>query len=407
MIRVWSDGARAGVLDRFRTWGSTFAYEPGVDPERAVSLTMPVRVASYDWRQGLVPIFEMNLPEGVLRERLIRRFAKATGHFDDLDLLGIVGRSQLGRVRYSGMDQDLDDAIPFQSVDEILRARRDGGLFDHLLETFSQHSGVSGVQPKVLVRDERKLSPEKVRLSSSLRGATHIVKMWDPVEFPELAANEHFCLMAAHNAGLRVPPHYLSDSGDALVVERFDLTPTGYLGMEDFCVLNGLNVAQKYRGGYEGRVLRRIRDFVMAPGVYGALRDVFRLLVLNCAVRNGDAHLKNFALVYANVNGEPELAPVYDVVTTTAYLPGDTMALSLGGSNAWPDRRVLLELGTTRCELGLREAESILERTAEGMRAAWTEARAYFQGPRAGIGERMLASWEEGIAMSLGLDGRL
>ena len=40
------------------------------------------------------PIFEMNLPEGVLRERLRLAFAKATGTFDDFDLLGIVGRSQ-------------------------------------------------------------------------------------------------------------------------------------------------------------------------------------------------------------------------------------------------------------------------------------------------------------------------
>jgi serine/threonine-protein kinase HipA len=63
---------------------------------------MPVRLASWDVPFGLLPIFEMNLPEGVLRERLRLAFAKATGTFDDFDLLSIVGRSQVGRIRYTG-----------------------------------------------------------------------------------------------------------------------------------------------------------------------------------------------------------------------------------------------------------------------------------------------------------------
>src|SRR5437868_4100247 len=112
MIRVWSDAARAGVLDRLGPRGSTFAYEPTAERLRAVSLTMPVRVQSWDSKFGLLPIFEMNLPEGALRERLTRRFAKATGTFDDFDLLGVVGRSQIGRIRYSALDQDLTEEVP-------------------------------------------------------------------------------------------------------------------------------------------------------------------------------------------------------------------------------------------------------------------------------------------------------
>ncbi len=67
---------------------------------------MPVRVQSWDSKFALLPIFEMNLPEGALRERLTRRFAKATGTFDDFDLLAIVGRTQIGRIRYSGSERD-------------------------------------------------------------------------------------------------------------------------------------------------------------------------------------------------------------------------------------------------------------------------------------------------------------
>ena len=151
MIRVWSDRIPAGVLDRLRGKGSTFAYDPVAAPDRAVSVTMPVRVSSWDTPYGLAPIFEMNLPEGALRARLMRRFAKATGRFDDVDLLGVVGRTQIGRLRYSALDAELDEEVPFQSIDEVLRARRGGELFDYLLDRFAAHSGLSGVQPKVLI----------------------------------------------------------------------------------------------------------------------------------------------------------------------------------------------------------------------------------------------------------------
>src|SRR5450432_13390 len=112
MIKVWTDVAEAGLLDRQRDRGSAFAYLPETVPQRAVSVTMPVRLPSWDVPFGLLPIFEMNLPEGALRERLRLAFAKATGTFDDFGLLGIVGRSQLGRVRYTAMDAKLDEAVP-------------------------------------------------------------------------------------------------------------------------------------------------------------------------------------------------------------------------------------------------------------------------------------------------------
>jgi serine/threonine-protein kinase HipA len=128
MIKIWTDSAEAGLLDRSGERGSTFLYLPETIGTRAVSVTMPVRLASWNVRFGLAPIFEMNLPEGVLRERLRIAFAKATGTFDDFDLLGIVGRSQVGRIRYTGHKETLEEDVPFQSVDEILARRRSVSL---------------------------------------------------------------------------------------------------------------------------------------------------------------------------------------------------------------------------------------------------------------------------------------
>src|ERR1700730_6770345 len=129
MIKVWTDAAEAGLLDTLQERGSAFVYLPDTVPERAVSVSMPVRLSSWDVPFGLAPIFEMNLPEGALRERLRLAFAKATGTFDDVDLLAIVGRSQVGRIRYTGEQEQLNEDVPFQSVDEILASRRDGDLF--------------------------------------------------------------------------------------------------------------------------------------------------------------------------------------------------------------------------------------------------------------------------------------
>jgi serine/threonine-protein kinase HipA len=371
---------------------------------------MPVRVASYGEPFGLLPIFEMNLPEGALRERLRLAFAKAAGTFDDLDLLAVVGRSLLGRLRFTAPEAGLDDEVPFQSVDEILQRRRSGDLFRHLLDRFARFSGLSGVQPKVLIRDENDaaaLAAAEGRRSQSVRAATHIVKLWDAGEFPELAANEYFCLCLARECGLAVPRFRLAEDGIALVVDRFDLRSDGtYRGVEDFCVLNARATAEKYRGGYENSLFRRLREFM--AGDHTAWRQdaraLFTLFAVNCAIRNGDAHLKNFAVAYDHVDEVPRLAPVYDLVTTTAYLPHDRMALTLDGTTRWPSAPALERLATTRCGLAPKDVAGIFERIADAMADLRPEMRRYAADHPgfAAVHQRMAAAWEDGVRDSLG-----
>jgi serine/threonine-protein kinase HipA len=372
---------------------------------------MPVRVQSYDSTAGLPPMFDMNLPEGALRERLRLRFAKATGRFDDYDLLTVVGRSQLGRLRYTGEEDRLDEAIPFQSVDEILAGRRGGELYRYLLDRFAPVSGISGVQPKVLVSDPGALTmPEAVkrRLSESYRGATHIVKFWDANEFPQLAANEHFCLKAAARCGLEVPAHRLSEDAAALVIDRFDLREDGtYRGFEDMCVLNGRLTEDKYRGSYESSLLKRFQRFSQSAEVAEDMERLFTLIVLNCALRNGDAHLKNFGVVYEDVLGEARLAPVYDLVTTTVYLPQDQMALTLNGTARWPEGRDLQRLGEIRLGSSPARVREVFERVSDALAGTAADVRAYAagHGEFAEVGARMLEEWEAG-RRSLGAAAR-
>jgi serine/threonine-protein kinase HipA len=407
MIKVWTDAAEAGLLDRNGARGSTFAYQPGAPPARAVSVTMPVRLRSYDVPFGLLPIFEMNLPEGVLRERLRLAFAKATGTFDDFDLLGIVGRSQVGRIRYTGQQEQLQEDVPFQSVDEILKKRGGGELFRYLLDKFASFSGISGVQPKILVRDEAasaSLSKADHRLSQSYRGATHIIKFWELNEYPQLAANEYFCLKAAQLCQLDLPQYRLSEDALALVIDRFDLRPDGtYRGFEDFCVLNARRTDQKYSGSYETSIMKRFAEFANSSHVGEDLERLFTLIVINCALRNGDAHLKNFGIVYDDVQGEARLAPVYDLVTTSVYLPKDSMALTLNGTTKWPSAKELQRLGETRMGGSPARVREILGRVRDAVTRTAGEIKSYIKSHPDfdEIGSRMMMEWQKGSDTSL------
>jgi serine/threonine-protein kinase HipA len=280
-------------------------------------------------------------------------------------------------------------------------------LFRYLLEKFASFSGISGVQPKILVRDENTFAAMEQtghRLSQSCRGATHIVKLWEPDEFPQLAANEYFCLTAARKCGLDVPPFRLAEDGLALVIDRFDLRMDGtYRGFEDFCVLNARRTEEKYRGSYETQVMKRFTQFANSTHVNEDLEKLFTLIALNCALRNGDAHLKNFGIIYDEVQGEARLAPVYDLVTTAVYLPKDSMALTLGGSTRWPTASELKRLGETRAGGTPAKIRQILERIAGALQETGQEVESYMKEHQefAEIGQRMLQEWENGVNSTL------
>jgi serine/threonine-protein kinase HipA len=78
------------------------------------------------------------------------------------------------------------------------------------------------------------------------------------------------------------------------------------------------------------------------------LERLFTLIALNCALRNGGAHLKNFGVVYDDIEAEARLARVYDLITTSAHLLKDSLALTLNGAMRWPAAKELRKLRETR-----------------------------------------------------------
>lgn len=387
-LAVRAAGKRSGLLAREKDKEYVFSYSPDAGADSQVSLTMPVRLASWLSRD-LHPIFQMNLPEGALLETIRRAIAKVVGE-DDLAILRVTGGNQVGRNRFSLPGDDSSHmAETTESLDELLTYPDSRELFHELVDRYALRSGISGIQPKVMLE-----ATERGTLTSQ----GYIVKSWG-TDYPHLAANEYFCMTAAKRAGLLVPEFHLSDNGGLFIMRRFDISPNGdSIGFEDMCSLQALGTAQKYAGSYE-RVAKSIRDFVSGDHLMAAREQFLASLVLSVMVRNGDGHLKNFGILYASQHGPVTLAPVYDLVTTTAYLRKDVPALSLLGTKKWWSRKVLERFAVTHLSLPVgtvsntfqRMAEAVME-TRELISAYMTEHPEFHE-----IGQRMLTEWDEGV----------
>jgi serine/threonine-protein kinase HipA len=90
-------------------------------------------------------------------------------------------------------------------------------------------------------------------------------------------------------------------------------------------------------------------------------------------------------------------------VTTTVYLPKDSMALTLNGTTRWPSAKELKRLGETRMGSTPAKVRQILQKIDGAMKQTGIEVRSHIRqhSEFADIGERMLQEWEKGAALSL------
>jgi len=392
-LAVWVANQRSGLLARESGGKYVFSYNQNADPGAQVSLTMPVRLESWTSRD-LHPIFQMNLPEGALLEAIRRAIAKVIGE-DDLSILRVTGGNQVGRNRFA-LPDDPSPSISEtpESLDELLAYPDTKELFNELVAKYALRSGISGVQPKVLLD-----ASERGTLTSS----GYIVKSWG-LDYPYLAANEYFCMTAAKLAGLSTPDFFLSQNGGLFIMRRFDITTQGAaLGFEDMCSLQALGTAKKYAGSYE-RVAKSISDFVSGNFLMESRKQFFSTLVLSVMLRNGDAHLKNFGVLYDLPGHDVRLAPVYDLVTTTAYIAKDVPALTLAGTKKWWPRKLLERFAVAHLSLPMPMISDTFNRMAEAVTETRVLIPAYIcDHPEfKEVGLRMMDVWDEAVKRVMG-----
>jgi serine/threonine-protein kinase HipA len=319
-----------------------FRYHDDAEAQAAISLLMPVRLDEYRQRE-LHPIFQMNLPEGYVLEQLRNRLAKIA-KVDPMLLLALSGSSSpIGRVAVNSPEVDAllqRQQFAGEKLDEILAWNGAEDIFAGLVDRYILRAGISGVQPKVLVPEYQHSAQHRFTSKTS----DLIIKSGRD-EFPGLAINEFLCMSVAKEAGMAVPEFYLSDNAKLFVMRRFDRDDQlGPIGFEDMAALMGLPAEQKYAKSYSA-IAKAIRLFCAPDQVHDSLTQLFAIVSLSCIVGNGDAHLKNFGLLYSNpTQRDARLAPAYDIVNTTAYIPEDVLALDLvGNKSLFASRQGLLD----------------------------------------------------------------
>jgi serine/threonine-protein kinase HipA len=335
MLDVYVSNRLVGVLDQPDPYTYVFNYLPDAPSELAVSLLMPKRTESWISRE-LHPVFQISLPEGALRELITRKLGKRFKHFGDLELLSVVGENMIGRIQVTSHGKAPSNSTPHESLSRLMNEETHE-LVQHYLGARLHESGVSGGFMKFLAKSPS----DNPNARPTLALNDWIVKLNDD-DHPHIVLLEYFGMMAARAAGLTLPDVHLSQDRKHLLVKRFDVTTTGErLGFEDMCALFGLPARDKFTGSVE-RILRTMSAYCQAEKKKKSFDQFFGQYLLASTMRNGDAHLKNFGLIYEGIN-TAELAPVYDMLSMSVYAPilsnsrdaNDAMAINFQGSKRW------------------------------------------------------------------------
>ena len=335
-LDVFLLGEHVGVLESDRG-NLTFRYLPDYlrkTDAAAISYSLPLQSEPFD--SAITSVFFDNLlPPAVVRKRLgkilhlsrynIFGFLKAIGG----DCAGAIALYPTTGTEMTGTSapalRELSDDEAAQILMDLPKRPLNIGK-----EEGFRISG-TGAQDKLIAC----VKAGKILLPLFGAPSTHIIK--PPVEaYHDSVFNEFFCMRLAQAMGLPAPeceiltlknvPYYC--------VTRFDREIADgevcRLHQEDFCQLFSIDPEKKYENE-GGPTIPKCFQLIkkMRIGTAGQI-DFLRRIVFNILIGNGDAHAKNFSVLYRGKS--IRLAPVYDLLCTEIYdsLAHDT-AMSIGG----------------------------------------------------------------------------
>jgi len=227
------------------------------------------------------------------------------------------------------------------------------------------HSDIKELAKEV-VRSQTAVTGVQAKLSMDIEKLQHgsrftIVGLWGRFilkpqtelysNLPEL---EDLTMHLAGIAKVLVVPHTLvrfSDGQLCYLTRRIDRTAKGEkIPMEDMCQLSAKLTENKYRGSYE-QIAKLILRYSAAPKL--DLARFWEIVLFSWITGNSDMHLKNFSL-YAPIQGNPQLAPAYDLLNTLLVMPSDTEELALT-LNAKKEKITLQDFQKAMVNSGLEE----------------------------------------------------
>ncbi len=324
----------------------------------------------------LPPWFSNLLPEGTLREWIAHDQGVSADR--ELQLLLRIGRDLPGAVEVVASDAVFDPDLLTEPHPSTMSERGRNARWKFSL------AGV-GLKFSLLKQNERLTIPASGELGD------WIVKLPD-ARYPDAPTNEFATMTLARAVGIDVPDVALvhrdelpvlparawpSSEELAFAIARFDRAPDGQrIHIEDLAQVRGFYDNARYTGSFEtvGALIYRNRDI-------DSLREFVRRLTFNVLIGNGDAHLKNWSLIYPD-GRVPTLSPAYDLVSTAPYASPDEpddFGLSFGGTKVM-DRisRTPFRQFQDRLNLGATDVLDVIDETVARFQTAWPDARPIF-----------------------------
>ncbi|MBB6519996.1 type II toxin-antitoxin system HipA family toxin [Pseudoteredinibacter isoporae] len=333
------------------------------------------KVMSEPWakNQRLHPLLSNLLPEGSLRE-LIAQGLKV--HVDnEFHILSYLGEDLPGALIATPME-------PEDVPDKVLKAH--GKAKAVKLEKGVQENkfSLAGVQMKFSMKEK----DGRYNLSKGDVLGDWIIKT-PSTKYKDVPLNEYTAMSLAALAGVDIPeiklvepdklenlPQInLPDEKLAFAIKRFDRNEDIRVHMEDFAQVLVKHPHEKYTSASYENIGKVIYDY-SGDGLADAQQFARRLLV-NILLANGDAHLKNWSLLYAD-QVTPRLSPAYDIVTTKVYITDEKKyALNLGKTKEWYTVTMAhFQSWAEKSGIPWRAIKPHLNDTMEKARILWPEA---------------------------------
>ncbi len=334
------------------------------------------KLLSIPWskKQKLHPTLSNLLPEGALRELIAQ---------------GLKTHSDNEFQIFSYLGQDLPGALiatplaPENVPDSILRSYDQSKAIPFETNDQKNKFSLAGVQMKFSMKERE----GRFTLAQNNDDLGDWIIKTPSTLHKNVPFNEYTAMTLASLAGIDIPeiklmalnkldnlPQInLPDEKMAFAIKRFDRNQNTRIHMEDFAQVLVKYPHEKYdTANYEqiGKVLYNFSGNGLAD-----VQQFARRLLVNILLANGDAHLKNWSLLYKD-KVTPTLSPAYDIVTTRVYMENETqLALNMAKTKEWSTITYAhFEAWANKTTIPWRAIKSHLDDTLNKARALWPQA---------------------------------
>lgn len=384
VLELTLHGATVGYLAGYRDGRSVLTFTPdfasnGARPTFSL-VTNPAfpkaaEIMAKPWvkRQKLHPVLSNLLPEGALRGYLAQALKTHTDN--EFELFAYLGQDLPGALIATPIEPD---AVPDYVLDDTAKASAIRSPAQDKKKRFS----LAGVQMKFSMREK----DGRYQIAESGALGDWIIKT-PSTTHKHAPLNEFTAMRLAKLAGVTIPDIRLVEMDKleqlpainlpnehyAFAIRRFDRHEGKRIHMEDFAQILVKYPLEKYRSGNYQQIGKILYDYT-EDGL-GDVQQFARRLLVNILLANGDAHLKNWSMLYPDTV-TPILSPAYDIVTTRVYMGDEReFALNLGKGKDWYQSSMAqFEYWSSKADIPWRAIRPHLLDTMEKARSLWADA---------------------------------